>query len=81
MGKEKINRISLLRFVPLPGSHIFENPKHYGIKKNIKETIDYSCYKLYDGETNWWEKEEDFVKRNEIYEHIKMFMLGIWYTI
>lgn len=81
MGKEKINRISLLRFVPLPGSHIFENPQHYGIKKNIKETIDYSCYKLYDGETNWWEKEEDFVKRNEIYEHIKMFMLGIWDTI
>lgn len=81
MGKEKINRISLLRFVPLPGSHIFENPKNYGINKNIKETIDYSCYKLYDGETNWWEKEEDFIKRNEIYEHIKTFMLGIWDTI
>ena len=78
MGRDKINRISLLRFLSLPGSLIFDNPKNYGIKKNIKETMDYSCYKLYDGEANWWEKEEDFVMRNKIYDDIKNFMLEIW---
>lgn len=81
MGKDKINRISLLRFVPLPGSQIYENPKAYGIKKDIKKTIDYSCYKLYDGATNWWKNEEDFELRNVIYEDIKKFMLEIWATV
>lgn len=77
MGKDKINRISLLRFVPLPGSQIYNNPKDYGIKKDVK-TINHSNYKLYNGEANWWEKEEDFVMRNEIYKDIKEFMLEIW---
>lgn len=80
MGKEKINRVSLLRFVPLPGSHIYNNPKDYGIKKDIK-TIDYRCYKLYNGETDWWEDKNDFEIRNKIYEDISAFMKSIWKTI
>ena len=80
MGKEKINRISLLRFVPLPGSHIYNNPKDYGIKKDVKK-IDYRCYKLYNGETDWWEDKSDFEGRNKIYEDIAAFMKAIWGTI
>lgn len=77
MGKENINRVSLLRFVPLPGSHIYENPKDYGIKKDVK-FMNKSAYRLYEKSARWWEKEEDYIMRNEIYEHIKTFMLSIW---
>lgn len=80
MGNDKINRISLLRFVPLPGSHIYNNPKYYGIKKDVKN-IDYHCYKLYNGETDWWENKSDFEKRNKIYEDLAAFMKTIWKTI
>ncbi len=80
MGKDKINRISLLRFVPLPGSHIYNNPKDYGITKDIK-SIDYRCYKLYNGETDWWEDKTEFEKRNKIYADISKFMKEIWDTI
>lgn len=78
LGKETIDRISLLRFVPLPGSAIFDNPEKYGIRSSIKTEMDYKCYKLYSGETNWWIDEEDFERRNRIYEDIKEFMSNIW---
>lgn len=81
MGKEQINRVSLLRFVPLPGSRIFNNPSEYGIKRNIRQTLNYRAFKLYKDETNWWENDEEFIKRNRIYQHIRDTMLSIWDTI
>ncbi len=81
MGKDYINRVSLLRFVPLPGSHIYSHPSDYGIKRNISQNIDYRAFKLYDGETNWWENHEEFIKRNRIYQHIRDTMLSIWDAI
>lgn len=81
MGKEKINRISLLRFVPLPGSRVFDNPTDYGIRRNIRQELNYRAFKLYKDETNWWEDEEEFKKRNIIYKHLQQTMLSIWDTI
>lgn len=83
MGTEKIDRISLLRFVPLPGSHIYQNPEEYGIRKDIrdKNKIDYKNYKLYNGDTNWWIDNEEYERRNKIYNHIREFMLNKWSKI
>ena len=82
MGTEKIKRISLLRFVPLPGSKVYENPQKYGIRLDIKNRLDsldkYKQYRLYEEETNWWEDEEEFYKRNEYYKKIKEFIDSKW---
>lgn len=77
MGTEYISRISLLRFVPLPGSKIYETPEIYGIKRNIKD-IPHSSYRLYETETDWWQDENDYKVRNEIYTHIKNHIISIW---
>lgn len=82
MGTEKIKRISLLRFVPLPGSKIYDNPSNYGIRSDIKNDLEnldmYKRYRLYDEETNWWENEEDFEKRKEYYEKLRAFIDSKW---
>lgn len=82
MGTEKIKRVSLLRFVPLPGSKVYENPHVYGINVNVRNTLEnleqYKRYRLYDAETNWWENEMEFKIRNECYKKLKDFIDSVW---
>lgn len=81
MGKNNINRISLLRFVPLPGSYIYNNPQKFGLKSNFSEQISYKSYRLYDETADWWEDNKELQIRNEIYVDIRNFMLTIWNEI
>lgn len=81
MGIENINRVSLLRFVPLPGSYIYDNPEKFGLKSDFAKTISYKSYRLYNETDNWWANNNDYELRNEIYEDIRNFMLTIWKEI
>lgn len=81
MGIQNINRISLLRFVPLPGSYIYNHPEKFGLKANFKQEISYKSYRLYDETDNWWTDDNAYALRNEIYKDIRDFMLTIWKDI
>lgn len=82
MGKEKIRRVSLLRFVPLPGSKVYDDPDTYGIRADIKNTLNnldqYKKYRLYNEETNWWKDETEFKTRVKCYNKLKNFIDSIW---
>lgn len=81
MGSENINRISLLRFVPLPGSYIYNHPEKFGLRDDFKQQISYKSYRLYDETDNWWKDDGEYILRNEIYKDIRDFMLTIWNDI
>ena len=82
MGRDNINRISLLRFVPLPGSHIFNHPEEFGLKSDFAKNTSYTSYKLYGKTTgDWWKDNQELKLRDEIYEDIRNFMLKIWNEI
>lgn len=65
-----IDRISLLRFAPLPGSAIYSNPELYGIKKESLSEINYSSMKLYHDTADWWSDSSILASNNNIYKDL-----------
>jgi len=86
MGKEKIRGVSLLRFVPLPGSYIYDNPEKFGIKNNLREEECFKRMHLYDSSitnqhertTDWWIDSNTATLYDQIYEDIKNHIAAIW---
>ena len=60
--KNYINRISLYRFTPLPGSPIFEK---MNFNSNWKD------YTIYDNNVQWWGSEKEFIEVCDSYEILR----------
>lgn len=58
-NKEFIDRISLFRWTPLPGSYVFNNPKQFGLNERLL-TNDNAV--IYNNEGGW------FIDKNINYE-------------
>ena len=54
--REYIHRISLYRFVPLPGSPVFNEGK--------LNRLDWTDYTIYDNNNHWWGTKADFNNMN-----------------
>lgn len=52
--KDNIDRVSLLRYTPLAGSNIYENPQLYGIDKTKIGVEHFNKMSLYRKSHNWW---------------------------
>lgn len=65
--RKKIDRVSLFRFVPLPGSRVFSEPQRYGLKppKMLSNgEIDWSIYRIYHNPRHWWGTKTDYDEVN-----------------
>jgi hypothetical protein len=72
-----IDRVSLFRFVPLPGSFVFKNAKAYGL--NIPEHIeDWEKFHIYHNHYRWWGNDEDFHQVESSYEELNRFVEETW---
>lgn len=76
----KINRVSLFRFVPLPGSYVFNHPDAYKLTFNSKgfATIDWSSFHIHHNHNHWWGTNEDFKEMNEAYYKLEEFINNCW---
>lgn len=61
--KQYIHRISLYRFVPLPGSPVFSEGK--------LNKLDWTDYTIYDNNNHWWGSEQDFKNMNLGYQMVE----------
>ncbi|WP_130807461.1 B12-binding domain-containing radical SAM protein [Senegalia massiliensis] len=59
-NRENIDRISLYRFVPLPGSLIYNE-----LKDGLSDT--WESYTIYDNDNHWWGTKKDFEILNKSY--------------
>lgn len=67
--REYIHRISLYRFVPLPGSPVFNEGK--------LNKLDWTDYTIYDNNNHWWGSEQDFKNMNIGYAMVEKCVKSI----
>lgn len=79
MHQEKlVDRVSLLRYTPLAGSYIYDNPENFGIKKNALNANNFSKTHLYRDSYDWWSDPERFSKCEGWYADMKSFIEHRW---
>ena len=76
-----IDRVTLFRFVPLPGSYVYQ----YAEKFNLHGTHyqpgwdgDWAKYHIYHQDTHWWGTKEDYVEMHRAYIKLKSFVESTW---
>jgi len=73
-----IDRISLFRFVPLPGSHVFRNARVYRL--NLPGCIEeWEKFHIYNNNYHWWGDKNDFRQvESSSYEELEEFVEKNW---
>ncbi|MFA7059444.1 MAG: radical SAM protein [Pedobacter sp.] len=72
--KDKIERISLFRFAPLPGSHVHSHYKDY----KIILPDNYEDVYIYNNDKKWWGNENDHVELQSAYTILENYVKDIW---
>lgn len=72
--KDKIDRISLFRFVPLPGSPAYVNYKKY----NLKISNNFEDIYIYNNERKWWGTIQDQEELEMAYKLLESFIRENW---
>ncbi len=73
--KEHVDRVSLFRFVPLPGSYVFRHPDEFHLHLNGN---DWDRYHIYNNDHHWWGTTEDFLEMNNGYNLLKQYIEAVW---
>lgn len=72
--KEYIDRISLFRFVPLPGSPAYENAEKYNLvlPQNFEEIF------IYNNKRKWWGSKIDQDELEQAYQMLEKYVKNNW---
>lgn len=76
--KKYVSRVSLLRYTPLAGSHIYDNPDKFGIKRSELGSKTFEKTKLYRDSYDWWSDKERLKKCDQWYEDMDRFINARW---
>ncbi|MFA6533860.1 MAG: radical SAM protein [Patescibacteria group bacterium] len=72
-----VDRVSLFRFVPLPGSYVFRNADLFNL--NIPKHIsDWWKFHIYHNNHHWWGNKEDFQQMELAYQELLKFIVDRW---
>lgn len=72
--KDKIDRISLFRFVPLPGSPVYNRAKDYDlvIPQNFEDIF------IYNNERKWWGTKDEQAELERAYQLLEDYVKNNW---
>jgi radical SAM superfamily enzyme YgiQ (UPF0313 family) len=75
-----INRVSLFRFVPLPGSYVFNNPSKFDLHtvENKYKDQDWRRYHIHHNDYHWWGSDNDFSIMNSAYLKLREYVKKTW---
>ena len=76
-----INRTSLFRFVPLPGTFTYKNPEIYGIKGTYDQPDwdgDWGKFHIHHNHHHWWGDDCDFIELNRSYKILNEYIESRW---
>lgn len=76
--KPYIDRISLLRYTPLAGSYIYDNPGDFGINEKVLTIENFDKMRLYRRSTNWWIERRRYDDCNKWYKEMEDFIKQNW---
>lgn len=78
---DEVERVSLFRFVPLPGTYVYDHPREFALRGTDKDpdwTGDWSKYHIHHNDHHWWGDAEDFAKVEAGYAELHEFVEAIW---
>jgi anaerobic magnesium-protoporphyrin IX monomethyl ester cyclase len=76
-----VERVSLFRFVPLPGTYVYENPEEFGLHGTDRDPDwdgDWSRYHIHHNTQHWWGSADDFAAVEQGYQELAAVVDDIW---
>jgi anaerobic magnesium-protoporphyrin IX monomethyl ester cyclase len=76
-----IARASLFRFVPLPGTQVYEQPAKYGIKGTHLQPGwdgDWSAFHIHHNDRRWWGTDAEWAQVESSYRRLRNFIEETW---
>jgi anaerobic magnesium-protoporphyrin IX monomethyl ester cyclase len=72
-----VSRVSVFRFVPLPGSYVYQNPAEFRMVDNILD-LPWEAFHLYDNDTWWWGSTAEHEIVLSSYRRLVDWVEGVW---
>lgn len=78
---EDIDRVSVFRFVPLPGTHVFRNPDEFGlvgVTAHGPADGRWERFHIHHNDQRWWGSEEDFTALTRSHARLARAVAARW---
>jgi radical SAM superfamily enzyme YgiQ (UPF0313 family) len=76
-----VERVSLFRFVPLPGTYVYNNPDQFGLRGTDKCADwdgDWGKYHIHHNHHHWWGTDEQFEELTASYWRLREYVESRW---
>jgi anaerobic magnesium-protoporphyrin IX monomethyl ester cyclase len=76
-----IARVSLFRFVPLPGTQVYEQPEQYGVRGTHLQPGwdgDWSAFHIHHNDRRWWGTDSEWAQVESSYKRLRDFIEETW---
>jgi anaerobic magnesium-protoporphyrin IX monomethyl ester cyclase len=76
-----ISRVSLFRFVPLPGTRVYDQADVYGVRGTHLQPDwdgDWSKFHIHHNERRWWGTDADWAETERSYRRLREFVEDHW---
>ena len=77
----QVDRVSLFRFVPLPGTYVYDHSHEFNIRGTNRDSDwngDWSKYHIHHNPYHWWGNEADFKIITDSYQKLHTFVQEAW---
>lgn len=79
---DRLARVSLFRFVPLPGTQVYDNPLEHGGIRGTHQAPDWDGdwekFHIHHNDRHWWGSDEDFRELQHAYRDLEAFVEDRW---
>jgi anaerobic magnesium-protoporphyrin IX monomethyl ester cyclase len=79
--KSLISRVSLFRFVPLPGTYVYSHPEQFSLHGTDQDpgwNDGWERYHIHHNDEHWWGSMKDFAEVNRSYALLNDFVNATW---
>jgi radical SAM superfamily enzyme YgiQ (UPF0313 family) len=76
-----IDRVSLFRFVPLPGTYVYDHPDEFALRGTDRDPDwdgNWSRYHIHHNDQHWWGTHEQFAQMQTGYERLAAMVHDLW---
>jgi anaerobic magnesium-protoporphyrin IX monomethyl ester cyclase len=77
----QISKISLFRFVPLPGTYVYDNPLEFGLRGTHRSPDwdgDWNKFHILHQDKHWWGTDSDYSELADAYAELEQFITDRW---
>jgi radical SAM superfamily enzyme YgiQ (UPF0313 family) len=80
-AKRYVDRVSLFRFAPLPGTYVYNHPEEFGLRGTDRQADwdgNWDKYHIYHNAYHWWGTDDQFEELNRAHTEISNYIDETW---